>query len=208
MGTTSYATEHASVATVRVDGSSDGSSYAPIVSDATGSVRVTDRVAAGARRWYRATACDANRNCASATAGPVTSGASGTSSGGGTSSLIAGRPTLASVSAERPRTCGTCVRIAFIARGRAPLRWTADLSGAGMSLHRSGRFASAGRRTLSVRLPRLPVCGGRMTVLLRLSSSLGQAKASRTVRILGSRCNRSHGRGWGRGRGHGGGGDD
>ncbi|HTI32522.1 MAG TPA: S8 family serine peptidase, partial [Miltoncostaea sp.] len=108
--TTSYASDHASVATVRVDGSSDGSSYAPIVSDATGSVRVTDRAAAGARRWYRATACDANRNCASASAGPVTSGASGTS--GGTSALIAGRPTLASVSAERPRTCGTCVRIA------------------------------------------------------------------------------------------------
>jgi hypothetical protein len=114
------------------------------------------------------------------------------------------RPSLASVSALRPRSCGTCVRIAFIARGRAPLRWTADLSGAGMSLHRSGRFASAGRRTLSVRLPRLPVCGRRMVLVLGLSSSLGQTKVTRAVRILGGRCSRSHGRGhaYGRNRGH------
>ena len=143
--------------------------------------------APGARRWYRATACDANRNCGSATAGPVAAG------GGGTTTLLASaRPALSSVSAERPRACGTCLRIAFTAKGRGPLAWVADVWGAGIRLRRDGRFSTARRHTVQVRLPRLPTCGGRVTVTLRLTSSHGQAKVLRTIWVKG-KCRSSKG---------------
>ena len=197
---TASATEHASVASVRLEGSSDGVNFTAVAPEGTGTMRVTDPVAAGTRRWYRATACDANRNCASASTGPVASGAPG-----GSGSLLASvRPALASVSAGRPKACGTCVTIAFTAKGRGPLRWAADISGAGIKLHRDGRFASARRHSVQVRLPRLPTCGGRMSVSVRLSSSLGQAKAQRTIRVVSGRCARGRSGGYSRGysRGH------
>ncbi|HMN98238.1 MAG TPA: S8 family serine peptidase [Miltoncostaeaceae bacterium] len=179
-----YASEHAAVASVRLEGSSDGVTFAPIAPDATGAMRMTDPVGAGVRRWYRATACDANRNCGSGTAGPISSGAPSP-----TGSLVASmRPALASVSAGRPKGCGTCVTISFTAKGRGPLRWAADITGAGITLHRGGKLASARRHTVAVRLPRLPVCGGRMNVSLRLSSSLGQVRVQRTIRIVSGRC--------------------
>ncbi len=150
--TTSYASEHAAVASVRLEGSSDGVNFAAIGPDATGAMRITDPADAGVRRWYRATACDANRNCAAAAAGPVQSGAAGYSG----SLLSSARPALASVSASRPKACGTCVTIAFTAKGRGPLQWAADISGAGITLHRGGRLASARRQSVAVRLPPLP----------------------------------------------------
>ena len=193
--TTSYASEHAAVASVRLEGSSDGVNFAAIAPDATGAMRITDPADAGVRRWYRATACDANRNCAAAAAGPVQSGAAGYSG----SLLSSARPALASVSASRPKACGTCVTIAFTAKGRGPLQWAADISGAGITLHRGGRLASARRQSVAVRLPRFPTCGGRMTVSLRLSSALGQAKVQRTIRVTSGRCaSRGRARGYSR----------
>lgn len=187
---TAYASEHAAVTSVRLEGSSDGVSFAAITAEGTGSMRITDTAAAGSRRWYRATACDANRNCGSGAAGPVSSGAPSASG----AALASMRPALASVSASRPKACGTCVTIAFTARGRGPLRWAADISGAGIALHRSGMLGSARRHRVAVRLPRLPICRGRMAVSLRLTSSLGQAKATRTIRVVSGRCARSHGK--------------
>ena len=163
-------TDRAPVLSVHLEGSSDGVSYAAVAPDASGTIRVTDPAASGARRWYRATACDANRNCATATAGPVSSGAGG----GSTTLLASARPALSSVSAQRPRTCGTSLRIAFTARGRGPLAWVADVAGGGIKLRRSGRLAAARRYTVQVRLPRLPTCGRRVTVTLRLTSSHGR----------------------------------
>ncbi len=184
---TSAASEHAAVTTVRLEGSSDGVNFTAIGSEGSGTIRVTDPAGAGAKRWYRATACDANRNCASATAGPVTSGAPAASG----SLLSSVRPALSYVSASRPKACGTCVTIGFTAKGRGPLQWAADIAGAGIKLHRDGRLASARRHTMAVRLPRLPSCGGRMIVSVRLSSSLGQAKVQRTVKVTSGRCSMS-----------------
>ena len=175
--------ERAPVTSVKLEGSSDGVNYTAIAPDAGGTIRLTDPAAPGARRWYRATACDANRNCGSTTAGPVAAGG-----GRGTSALLAGaRPALASVSADRPRACATCLRIAFTAKGRGPLAWVADVSGAGIKLRRDGRLSTARRHTVQVRLPRLPTCGGRVTVTLRLTSSHGQARSRGALRVTG-RC--------------------
>jgi subtilisin family serine protease len=182
---TAAASEHAAVTTVRLEASSDGNGYAAIAPEATGSIRITDPVAAGARRWYRVTACDANHNCASAGAGPVTSGTAPVRTG---SLLRSVRPALRSVSAARPKKCRTCVTIRFTAKGRGPLRWAADISGAGVRLHRGGRLASPRRKQVTVRLPRLPVCGRKMTVRLRLSSTLGRSTVRRTIRVTRSRC--------------------
>jgi len=182
--TTAAASEHAAVTAVRLEGSSDGVSFTAMAPETTGTIRVTDPAAAGAKRWYRATACDANRNCASAAAGPIASGARSS----GASQSTAERPALASVSASRPKACGTCVIIAFTAKGRGPLQWQADISGAGIKVRRSGRLASARRHTVPVRLPRLPVCGGRMSVGVRLTSTLGKTEAQRTIRVVSGRC--------------------
>ena len=51
-----------------------------------------------------------------------------------------------------------------------------------------GRLASARRHRVAVRLPRLPVCGRRMTVRVRLSSSLGRSTVTRRIRVTRSRC--------------------
>jgi hypothetical protein len=183
------------VTSVHLEGSSDGVTYAAVAPDAGGAIRVTDPAAPGARRWYRATACDANHNCGSTTAGPVTAGG-----GSGTAALLAAaRPALASVSAERPKACATCLRIAFTAKGRGPLAWVADVSGAGIRLRRDGRLPSARRHSVQVRLPRLPACGGRVTVTLRLTSTHGRATVQRTVSVkgkcrAGSRGSRAAGR--------------
>lgn len=186
---TAYATEHAAVSSVRLEGSSDGANFASIAPDGTGAMRLTDPAAAGVRRWYRATACDANRNCATGSAGPIASGAPTP-----TSLLASMRPAFASVSASRPKACGTCVTIVFTAKGRGPLKWAADISGAGISLHRDGRLASPRRLTVPVRLPRLPTCGGRMSVSLKLSSSLGRSTVQRTIRVISGRCAVSRGK--------------
>ena len=94
------------------------------------------------------------------------------------------RPALAPVSAGRPKACGTCVHVAFTAKGRGPLAVDGRRLGRrDQRCDRGGRLASARRQTVQVRLPRFPTCGGRMTVSLRLSSSLGQAKAQRTIRV-------------------------
>jgi subtilisin family serine protease len=203
--TTASSSEHASVTAVRLEGSSDGVDYTAIVPSATGTIRVTDPAAAGVRRWYRVTACDANRNCGTAVAGPVTSSVAAVRTG---ALLRSARPALRSVSAVRPKACRTCVTIRFTARGNGPLRWRADISGAGIRLHRSGRLASARRHRVAVRLPRLPVCRGRMTVRVRLTSRLGRSTATRRITVTRSRCakarkpsragSRAHG---GRGRG-------
>jgi hypothetical protein len=179
------------LASVRLEGSSDGVTYAPIAPDATGPVKVADPAGAGSKRWYRATACDANRNCATSSAGPVVAGAS-TSKGATRSSTQAFlRPVLSSVAAGRPKRCATCVLVSFTAKGRGPLSWRARVSGAGTRAStRAGRLASARRHGVSVRLRRAPVCGGRLSVTVRLSSSLGQATATRTVRVSG-RCVRA-----------------
>jgi subtilisin family serine protease len=191
----SLGAELSPIASVRLEGSSDGATYTALAPDATGPLKVADAAAAGTRRWYRATACDANRNCATSGAGPVVAGASSSSkSGGGTSTQASLRPALASVAAGRPKACGACVMVAFTARGRGPLSWRAQVSGAGTTaVSRAGRLASARRHGVSVRLRRAPVCGGRLSVTVRLSSSLGQAKVTRTVRVSG-RCVRARAR--------------
>ncbi len=175
--------ERAPLLSVRLEGSSDGSAFVPVAPDAGGAMRMTDPAVPGARRWYRATACDANRNCASATIGPVTAGDRPATV------LASGRPSLAAVSAGRPGACSTCLRVAFTARGRGPLRWVAAVRGAGVGVRRAGRLPAARRHVVRVRLPRRPICRSRMTVTLRLRSTLGQVTATRAVRVTG-RCRR------------------
>ena len=173
--------DHSGILGVHLEASSDGVGYAGFGPDATGAVKATDSPGPGARRWYRATACDASHNCSSAVTGPVVAGALPPSS---SSAAIA--PALSLVSAGRPATCRACLQVAFTAKGRGPFAWTTEVDGAGVKLvRRSGSFASARRLSVQVPLSRIPSCGGRLDIEIRLrsSSSGGQTRATRTLRV-------------------------
>ena len=178
------ADEQSALASLRLEASSDGVGFATLVPDQTAAITATDPAGLGARRWYRATACDASRNCATSSAGPVVAGAL-------PSKVAAVSPSLAAVSAGRPATCRNCVQVVFTVRGKGPLTWTAEVGGASVKrARRSATIASARRVSTLVTLSRAPTCGGRLDVAIRLRSSLGSARATRSLKVRG-RCLRA-----------------
>ena len=185
----SATSEQSGLASVRLEASSGGATFTTLVPDQAATITTTDPAGPGARRWYRATACDASRNCATSSAGPVVAGAL-------VPTVAAVPPSLVSVFAGRPATCRNCVQVVFRVRGRGPLTWMTEVGGAGVKLaRRSVTIASARRVSTLVTLSRVPACGGRLDVAIRLRSSLGSVRVIRAIRV-GGRCLRATSTSW------------
>lgn len=171
--------------TLTVARSDDGTAFAPLLAPAGGPVDVTVPAAPGERRWFRATACDANRNCAVRAAGPA---------GPGSASPAARRP--ASPGARilafgRPARCGAgasaCLRLTIRAAPGAagPVRYAIVVRELGRRavVGRARGLVRAGRRHhVTVRL-RGPVRCGRVVARLELRSAGVRSVAVRRAAV-------------------------
>ncbi|WP_217915033.1 S8 family peptidase [Miltoncostaea marina] len=133
--------------------------------------------------WFRATACDANRNCATRTAGPFTG------AGPPTAAPPAPRPARprARLLAVGATACGPrrapCLRVAWRAgragEGRLRYRVEARRAGARAVVARAGGWAAAGRRRVTALRPRRALPCGRVVVRLTVRGPAGVAVATR-----------------------------
>ncbi len=178
------------VVSFRLERSTDGETYS-----ATGAAKPTpvtfdEAVTPGQTRWYRGTVCDALRNCASASSGPIVATA-------GTPKpppvvITNTRPVMARVTAARPATCRNCVRVTFTAQGSGPLAWRVGLTSKNAGVKtalRTGTARSEGKVVTLIPLSRVPLCRSRLSLTLSLSSPYGTTHTSRALTVTGA-CRR------------------
>lgn len=162
--------------TLTVARSDDGIAFAPLPAAGGGPVDATVPAAPGERRWFRITACDANRNCAERAPGPA---------GPGAASSVARRPAplrARILAFGRPARCGPgaspCLRLTIRAAPGAsgPVRYD-------IAVREPGRRAAVGRARGLVR----PGRRHRVTVRLRRPLRCGRVVARLELRSDGRR---------------------
>lgn len=175
--------EVSGIASLSLDGSADGATFAPLGSAAAGPVQARPAVERGGRRWFRATACDVDHNCATVVRGPFSPAAEPASP--------APPPAvrLAVLRAVRPSRCPhgsrACARVVFQV-GVAPAWWRVVVrqQRPGIRLAtRTGRVDTSGRVFALLTLRRPPVCGGRLEISIGLRTASGAARAVRRLAV-------------------------
>ena len=152
--------------------SRDGDAYVPLAAAGLGPFDQAYAVSVGQPLWFRARACDRNRNCVNQTAGPFTGAGPGTVAG--LRSLEFLRVSVLSLGIRKCRAASRgCLRLAWKVSpaGAGTVRYSISvgrIGAAGLLLRRAGH-ASAGRRVVvDLPLRRGLVCG-RLLTRIRVS---------------------------------------
>lgn len=177
------------IASLSLEGSADGASYAPLGSAATGPVRTSVAVERGGRRWFRATACDVDHNCATVVRGPFSLAAG--SAGSPPAAHHAAAARLAVLRAVQPSRCPhgsrACARVVFQV-GVAPAWWQVVVRQRRPGIRlaaRTGRVDASGRVFALLTWRRPPACGGRLEISIGLRTASGSARAVRRLAVRG-----------------------
>jgi hypothetical protein len=178
-----------------LDYSYDGQTFHPLTPPGAGPVDFGYTATPQRPLWIRAGACDANRNCASRSAGPFTGAPGGAAGGPPPAPAPARRP------AARPRgaimalglggPCRArgprCLRVVWRARPAAlgGVRYRLDVrqQRTGRLLARARGSARAGTRQAIALVPRRPVACGRVVARLTLRSRAGTRTVVRRAAI-------------------------
>jgi subtilisin family serine protease len=175
--------------TLALELSRDGRGFQAVAPSGSAPVELTTVATPERPLWVRATACDANRNCATRPAGPLTGAAQATPPAAAPAARTRVRGAIAAFGVSGSCRAGRarCLHVAWRAGASGPrgVRYALEIrhQRTGTVLARARGAARTGRRHAITLVPRRPIACGRLVARLTLRSGRAERRLVRRAAV-------------------------